>query len=374
MKGGPAGRRAGGLFAIAGIARCAVVIVAATVGGLPPCPPVHLAAQGIQAEMGRLFEADGWTTYRLGVERGVAGPVTIAIYGTHLRDESPAARRHWGAGTDLIVLRGPRSGLYAIGGIAAGFSSDSADDWWNSWSAGGGYQLVLGGAVALAAEARWRNVDPGSRDGVELSVRVSALFGRSNRRSRGTSPAPSPLADVSPAPDGDPEVADPSSAPPAAVVDQPSPRRPPLATVAPDPGAGTTAPVALADSVVATALEALGTSYRLGGTTSDGFDCSGLIQHAYARHGIKLPRVSREQAREGEAVKRDLEALQPGDILTFSQSRGRVSHVGLYLGDGQFVHSASRGVQVSVLSENDPYGKWWWKRWVGARRIVAGER
>jgi cell wall-associated NlpC family hydrolase len=358
---------------MAGIARYAVAIFAATIGGLPPCPPAHLAAQGIQAEVGRLFEADGWTTYRLGVERGVVGPVTIAIYGTHLRDESPAARRHWGAGTDLILLRGPGSGPYAIGGMAAGFSSDSADDWWSSWSAGGGYQLVLGGAVALAAEARWRNVNPGNRDGVEVSVRLGALFGGSNRRSRGTPPAPPPSADVPPAPDGNPEVADPSSEPPAAVVNRPSPR-PPLATIAPDAGAGTAAPVALADSVVATALEALGTSYRLGGTTSEGFDCSGLIQHAYARHGIKLPRVSRDQAREGDAVKRNLDALRPGDILTFSQSRGRVSHVGLYLGDGRFVHSASRGVQVSVLSQSDAYGKWWWKRWVGARRIVASER
>ena len=354
MRDGRAGKRAGGRFALAGIARCAVAIFAAAVGGLPPCPPAHLAAQGIQAEVGRLFEAEGWTTYRLGVERGVAGPVTLAIYGTHLRDESPAARRHWGAGTDLVLFRGSRSGPYAIGGMAAGFSSDSADDWWHSWSAGGGYQVVLGGAVALAAEARWRNVAPGSRDGVELSVRLGALFGGSSRRSRGSPSARPPLADVSPAPDGNPEVADPSSAPPAAVVDQPSPRRPPLA-----------------DSVVATALEALGTSYRLGGTTSDGFDCSGLIQHAYARHGIKLPRVSRDQAREGEAVKRDLEALRPGDILTFARSRGRVTHVGLYLGEGRFVHSARRGVQVSVLSERDPYGKWWWKRWVGARRIIG---
>lgn len=336
----------------------AAVAFVATFAGLPAGPAARLAAQGIQAEVGRLFEADGWTTYRLGVERGVARPVTLAIYGTHLRDDSPAARRHWGAGTDLIVLRGSRSGPYAVGGMAAGFSSDSADDWWHSWSAGGGYQLVLGGAVALAAEARWRNVDPGSRDGVELSVRLGALFGGSNRRSRGAPPAPPPLADV----------------PPAAAVDPPSPRRPPLATIAPDPGAGRAAPVALADSVVATALAALGTGYRLGGTTSDGFDCSGLIQHAYARHGIKLPRVSRDQAREGEAVKRDLEALRAGDILTFSQSRGRVTHVGLYLGDGRFVHSAGRGVQVSVLSESDSYGKWWWKRWVGARRIVAGER
>ncbi|MGH7628881.1 MAG: C40 family peptidase, partial [Gemmatimonadales bacterium] len=73
-------------------------------------------------------------------------------------------------------------------------------------------------------------------------------------------------------------------------------------------------------------------------------------------------------------VKRDLDTLRPGDILTFSQRGGRVTHVGLYLGDGRFVHSARRGVQVSALSDSDPYGRWWWKRWVGARRIVTSNQ
>jgi cell wall-associated NlpC family hydrolase len=109
----------------------------------------------------------------------------------------------------------------------------------------------------------------------------------------------------------------------------------------------------------------------MGGTSAAGFDCSGLIQHAYARHGIRLPRVSRDQAREGEAVNRTIEALRPGDILTFAERGRRVTHVGLYLGNGRFVHSARGGVQVSRLSEDDPQGRWYWKRWIGARRIVG---
>ena len=61
-----------------------------------------------------------------------------------------------------------------------------------------------------------------------------------------------------------------------------------------------------------------------------------------------------------------------GDILVFRRSpKGPVSHVGLYLGDGQFIHSATNGVQISRLSADDTYGKWWWQRWAGARRIVA---
>lgn len=346
MTGGPADWRAGGRVArLLGSMAAGILVV-------PASPPVRLPAQ-VHAEAGRLFEAEGWTTYRLGIERGLIGPVSVALYGTHLRDESPLGRRHWGGGADLVVLRGRRSGPYLAGGLSGGFSSDSLDDWWNSWSAGGGYQLGLGRAIALAGEARWRSVNPGRRDGVELSLRLGAVFGGGSR----SAPA---------------EIAEPASAPPEPALDPPAPRPPPLATVAPAAGSTAAAPLALADSVVATALAALGTNYRLGGTTSDGFDCSGLIQHAYGRHGITLPRVSRDQAKEGTAVKRKLEALRPGDILTFAQRRGgRITHVGLYLGEGRFVHSASGGVQVSMLSDDDPYGRWYWKRWVGARRIVA---
>ena len=112
----------------------------------------------------------------------------------------------------------------------------------------------------------------------------------------------------------------------------------------------------------------------MAGPTTEGFDCSGLIQYAYGRYGITVPRTSSEQAQAGEKVDRTLDALEPGDILTFSNSRGPVTHVGLYVGDGRFIHSASRGVQLSLLNPDDPYGKWWYHRWVGVRRIVSGDR
>jgi cell wall-associated NlpC family hydrolase len=128
----------------------------------------------------------------------------------------------------------------------------------------------------------------------------------------------------------------------------------------------------LADSVIATAEDVMGRPYRYGGTGENGggFDCSGLIQYAYAQHGVTLPRTSAEQAREGRAVGKNPSKLYPGDLLTFSNQGGAVTHVGLYIGGGRFIHSATRGVQISVLSADDPYGRWWWKRWVGVRRIV----
>jgi cell wall-associated NlpC family hydrolase len=128
----------------------------------------------------------------------------------------------------------------------------------------------------------------------------------------------------------------------------------------------------LADSIIATAIDEIGRKYQYGGTgeANDGFDCSGLIQYAYRQHGIVLPRTSREQAREGHPVSRRLERLARGDLLTFSDRGGPVTHVGMYIGDRLFIHSAGRGVQVSTLSVKDPYGRWWVKRWVGVRRIL----
>ena len=100
----------------------------------------------------------------------------------------------------------------------------------------------------------------------------------------------------------------------------------------------------------------MGRPYEYGGTGEDGggFDCSGLIQYAYGRHGVTLPRRSVDQAREGTAIGKSYEALRPGDVLTFSNRGGPVTHVGLYIGEGKFIHSATRGVQVSVLSGDDP--------------------
>ena len=149
-----------------------------------------------------------------------------------------------------------------------------------------------------------------------------------------------------------------------------------LRSPVPDAAGGhRTAASALRQAVIATATDAMGRPYQWGGTGEDGggFDCSGLIQHAYAEHGIALPRTSAAQAGEGREVKRKVEALAPGDLLTFSNRGGPVTHVGLYLGDGRFIHSASQGVQVSLLSGDDPYGRWWYQRWVGARRIIPDD-
>jgi peptidoglycan DL-endopeptidase CwlO len=133
---------------------------------------------------------------------------------------------------------------------------------------------------------------------------------------------------------------------------------------------GTAAPPAADASpalaaIVASALEYRGVPYRNGGSTPDGFDCSGLVQWVFARHGIRLPREVHDQFRVGREVER--EDVQPGDLLFFDTLSGGASHVGIALGGDQFVHApSSRGVvRVERLSID-----YWKKRWLGARRVA----
>jgi cell wall-associated NlpC family hydrolase len=126
----------------------------------------------------------------------------------------------------------------------------------------------------------------------------------------------------------------------------------------------------LAAQVVQTAVDLMGTPYKWGGTDENGFDCSGLIKYAYEYHQIIIPRVSRDQVRTGTFVEPRVDQLRPGDILGFSVERARVSHVGLYVGNGQFIHSASGGVRISSLTTTDANSRWWQRRFVVARRVI----
>lgn len=120
---------------------------------------------------------------------------------------------------------------------------------------------------------------------------------------------------------------------------------------------------------IAAAVEALvtvGAPYHYGGTSPDtGFDCSGLVAHVYEQAwGISLPRRTEEQRSIGHPVK--LAELEPGDLVFYNTRHRPYSHVGIYLGDGNFVHAPRRGRRVRVESINKPY---WRTRFSGARRL-----
>ena len=123
---------------------------------------------------------------------------------------------------------------------------------------------------------------------------------------------------------------------------------------------------AKAQNVLQKALALLGTPYRWGGTDPDkGFDCSGLVGYVFRNAlGIELPRVSRDMAKNGELIT-DRAQLVAGDLVFFGL-QGRVNHVGIYVGDGRFVHAPSRGKDVTVSSLDKGY---WSGRFVQARRV-----
>jgi cell wall-associated NlpC family hydrolase len=112
-----------------------------------------------------------------------------------------------------------------------------------------------------------------------------------------------------------------------------------------------------------TALSLRGAPYRNGGATPDGFDCSGFVQYVFGRHGLTMPRETREQFRVGRGVSRA--QLAPGDLVFFTTVAPGASHVGIVIDRDQFVHAPStRGVvRIERLSAD-----YWDRRFIGARR------
>ena len=125
-----------------------------------------------------------------------------------------------------------------------------------------------------------------------------------------------------------------------------------------------------ASDLVVTAMGFLGVPYRRGGSSVDtGFDCSGFVQAMYqSTVGLVLPRRADEQAAATESI--DSKDLQPGDLVFFNTLKRTFSHVGIYIGDGKFIHSPKPGAQVRVEDMGVSY---WRRRFDGARRVLAGQ-
>jgi len=114
------------------------------------------------------------------------------------------------------------------------------------------------------------------------------------------------------------------------------------------------------------ALSLADTPYHFGGNSpNSGFDCSGFVDHVYKEKlGITLPRTSREISRVGSKV--SLDQLQTGDLVFYNTLHQSYSHVGIYVGDGKFVHAPKSGSSIRTEIMNDHY---WLTRYNGARRI-----
>ncbi|WP_396204203.1 C40 family peptidase [Gemmatimonas sp.] len=124
----------------------------------------------------------------------------------------------------------------------------------------------------------------------------------------------------------------------------------------------------LRDSIVLKAKGSVGTRYKLGGTKpGSGLDCSGLVRYAMSMLDLALPRTAQKQAQFGKAVPKDVAALKPGDVLTFGRGK-RISHVGIYVGDGKMIHASTsqRRVVETTITKRSPLIR----QWKGVRRFV----
>ena len=123
-----------------------------------------------------------------------------------------------------------------------------------------------------------------------------------------------------------------------------------------------------ASNLVVTAMGFLGVPYKRGGNTAEtGFDCSGFVRAMYQNTiGLVLPRRAHEQAAATEAI--DKKDLRPGDLVFFNTMKRAFSHVGIYVGEGKFIHSPKPGAQVRVEDMGQNY---WQRRFDGARRVLS---
>ena len=122
--------------------------------------------------------------------------------------------------------------------------------------------------------------------------------------------------------------------------------------------------------LVSTAMGFLGVPYRRGGSSAEtGFDCSGFVRTIYEQaKGLVLPRRANEQAAATQII--DKKDLQPGDLVFFNTMRRAFSHVGIYVGDGKFIHAPRSGAEVRVEDMSVSY---WQRRFNGARRVSQAE-
>ena len=302
--------------------------------------------------------------YRLSLSRYRIGPLGIVPFGQlTLRGPRSGGSKFAGVGADVVLRIRPNARPYLVGGLSGGFLDLERHlglGLWHAWSAGGGVELFRAEPLSAAIEVRYQALSQLGVGGMSIGLRLGTPFGQGRPRVLdGRTTGSSTDARAPQTEEPSPSLNRRSVSPP----DDPKPFA--LATAA---VSRPLAPIGALD-VVAEARSVMGTPYRWGGADANGFDCSGLIQFAYRTVGIALPRRSVDQARHGRSVPLEVGSLAPGDLLAFgSGPGGPVTHIGLYVGGGRFIHSASGGV---VESDLDAIGsRWWLDRWVGARRLL----
>jgi cell wall-associated NlpC family hydrolase len=211
------------------------------------------------------------------------------------------------------------------------------------WSYGAGLTLPIGGAVGLFGEARWRMsrfVMPDAADAPEATREFR--FGMSFRVGSGGS------------------VGD-------------------LVHLIAMTQQGATEEVGASGSsdgtsrLLSAAENYLGSPFRLGGMSPNGFDAAGFVRFIFSKFGVTLPRTARDQARVGERVNADWNSLAAGDLVMFKDDGG-INHVAIYIGHAQIIHSSETGGGVRIDDLTTDRGRWFYQRLTAARRVTPAAR
>ena len=309
------------------------------------------------------------TLYSAALWRNLWGPLGYSLRGSAVIDPDSAAASLYGLGPELSLIRGSDNfAPYGLAGAGLALRPGGSTGLVALWNAGLGVEFTPAAWLGLNLEAGYLVEDGGfrgfwntqadDRRGWFVSAGLAFRWGGQTYRSAGRGDRARP-----------PEPVTSRGATPAPVESGGGESLPGTLR----PSAGSAGGSALAAQIVQTALAAMGEPYRWGGTsTEEGFDCSGLVWYAYQTHGVSVPRTSRDQGQAGIEVAPDIARLVPGDILLFSNRGGRVTHVGLYIGNAEFIHATtSGGVRVGLLDGmGDGNDRWYLERWVGTRRVL----
>ena len=131
-------------------------------------------------------------------------------------------------------------------------------------------------------------------------------------------------------------------------------------------------PSATARNVLRTGERYIGVPYRWGGNTPrEGMDCSGFTRYVFGKHGIAIPRTSRQQAVVGQRLPTSWRSVRAGDLVMFANSGGRINHVAIYAGNNRILHSTSSGGGVRYDDLRTQRGRWFAEHMVAARRVVS---
>ena len=276
----------------------------------------------------------------------------------------------WIADGDVLLRVGGRDqyrgampdvSIFGFAGIGAVSWHDAVDSMRvaPSWSHGGGISVGLGQSLEVSGEARYRRPLAYYRNGdepfsprMEYRAGVSFRFGGpGSRRSRSAS------VRVGSSGDGRTVRIPTSGLPRDSRLPDPLPR-------------GT-----LGATVIPTAEDYLGTPYRYGGVSpTTGFDCSGFVRYVYAKHGVSLPRTSREMASSGTRLTPDFHTLRAGDLVMFAEKGEAISHVAVYAGGDRIIHASASAGRVRYDDLDTERGQWFKRRIVAARRVSPDAR